>query len=273
MRVIRYIFIIIAAILVLYTSLNAEENSDFILGKKSFQDGFYEIAAKSFQKFLSENPANASALEARLLLGESCVYLNRFSDAMQELDAVISSDTKADSKDEAMYWKAEIYFRTRDFGKARELYKAILTEFPKSNYAAYIKYAYALSLYEEKKYQESMDKFSEFIAGYPKGELKEDSELKTGEILYRLKRYNESIERLSRFIQEAKDVKKIKLAYFYIGENYYYQNNYKNALAYFKKSLEMPSDATIDFYAIYDTAWSYMKLEMYEDAVREFGRL
>ena len=136
MRAIRYIFIIISAILVLYTSLNAEENSDFTLGKKSFQDGFYEIAAKSFQKFLSENPADTNVLEARLLMGESCVYLNRFSDAMQELDAVINSEIKTDSKDEAMYWKAEIYFKTRDFEKAREIYNVILTEFPKSNYTA-----------------------------------------------------------------------------------------------------------------------------------------
>ncbi|MCX5687267.1 MAG: hypothetical protein NTV71_01245, partial [Candidatus Omnitrophica bacterium] len=71
MRSIRYIYIIIFSILSLYTPLNAEENSDFILGKKSFQDGFYEIAAKSFKKFLSEKPSEADTLEARLLLGES----------------------------------------------------------------------------------------------------------------------------------------------------------------------------------------------------------
>jgi len=28
----------------------------------------------------------------------------------------------ADFKDEAMYWKSEIYFRTRDYEKAREIY-------------------------------------------------------------------------------------------------------------------------------------------------------
>jgi hypothetical protein len=66
MRSIKHIFITISAILVLYTSLNAEENSDFSLGKKSLQDGFYEIAAKSFEKFLSEKPGDADTLNARL---------------------------------------------------------------------------------------------------------------------------------------------------------------------------------------------------------------
>ena len=51
MRSIRYIFIIISAILIVGTGLkpvptNAEENSDFTLGRKSFQDGFYAVAAK-----------------------------------------------------------------------------------------------------------------------------------------------------------------------------------------------------------------------------------
>ncbi|MEK6732776.1 MAG: tetratricopeptide repeat protein, partial [Candidatus Omnitrophota bacterium] len=229
MRAIKYIFITISAILVLYTSLNAEENSDFSLGKKSFQDGFYEVAAKSLEKFLSEKPEGPDILDARLLLGESCVHLNRFSDAMAQLDSVINSEAKPDMKDEAAYWKSEIYFRTRDFEKARELYSAILDRSPSSNYAPYVKYAYAWSLYEEKKYQEALDKFSAFLSEYPKSELKEDSEVKIGEILYRLKKYDQSRDMLSKFVQETKDTKKAKLAYFYIGENYYYQGDYKNA--------------------------------------------
>ena len=88
---------------------------------------------------------------------------------------------------------------------------AILAEFPKSNYAPYIKYAYAWSLYEEKKYQESIDRLSVFISEYPASELKEDSELKIGEMLYRLKKYDESMEALSGLINSAKDVKKVKL--------------------------------------------------------------
>ena len=137
MRTIKYIFIIYLILVGTghcpVPTLNAEENSDFTLGKKSFQDGFYEIAAKSLQNFLSEKPIGADALEARLLLGESYVHLDRFSDAMQELDAVINSEINSDFKDEAIYWKSEIYFRARDFEKARGLYDTILTGFPKSN--------------------------------------------------------------------------------------------------------------------------------------------
>ena len=81
------------------------------------------------------------------------------------------------------------------------------------------------------------------------------------------------MDRLSKLVQETKDIKKEKLAYFYIGENYYYQDDYKNALDAFKKSLEITQDPDIDFYSIYDTAWSYMKLGQYEDAVKEFDRL
>jgi len=61
-----------------------------------------------------------------------------------------------------------------------------------------------LVLYEEKKYQESLDRFSAFASEFPDSELKEDSELKMGEMLSRLKRYDESRERLSRLIKETR---------------------------------------------------------------------
>ena len=66
-------------ILTLCTSIAAEPaGNDFTLAKKSFQDGFYEIAANSLEKFISENPQTPDILEAKLLLGESLVHVQRF---------------------------------------------------------------------------------------------------------------------------------------------------------------------------------------------------
>ena len=160
MRVIRAVYII-SSILVLSTALAAEplNSNDFILAKKSFEDGFYEIAARSFEKFISENPHDLGMLEAQLLLGESLVHLGRFNDATERIDAVINSEEAARFKDEAIYWKAEIYFRTRDYKKAKGLYNEILNDFASSRYAPYAEYSIARSLYEEKRYSEALDGF------------------------------------------------------------------------------------------------------------------
>ncbi|MBU1146901.1 MAG: tetratricopeptide repeat protein, partial [Candidatus Omnitrophica bacterium] len=163
MRNIGAIYITIGAILVLsLTPLLAQgmENNDFILAKKSFQDGFYEIAARSFEKFISDNPNNEGIIEARLLLGESFVHLERFNDAIKEFEVVLNSGISDLIKAEAIYWKAEIYFRTRDFGKARELYAKLLSDHPLSKYTPHAEYSTAWSLYEEKKYDQALDKFS-----------------------------------------------------------------------------------------------------------------
>ncbi len=139
MRIIAPIYTVIATILVLSCPLNAQpiDNNDFILAKKSFQDEFYEVAARTFEKFISENPHSPDIIEAQLLLGESFVHLERFNDAVGQLDVVIATEDSGSFKGEAVYWKAEIYFKTRDFEKARELYNRILTELASSKYALY----------------------------------------------------------------------------------------------------------------------------------------
>ena len=159
MKTIAAIYIIIGAILVTPLLAQGMENNDFILAKKSFQDGFYEIAARSFEKFISDNPSNEGIIEARLLLGEALVHLERFNDAIIELEVVLDSGISGLVKAEAIYWKAEIYFRTRDFEKARELYAKLLKDHPSSKYTPHAEYSTAWSLYEEKKYDQALSFF------------------------------------------------------------------------------------------------------------------
>ncbi len=188
MNLITNIFIILSFILTLGLPLLAEpvQNNDFIVARKSFQDGFYDIAAKSFQKFISQSPQDADVAEARLLLGESLVHLKRFNDAIKELDRVIGLEGVKGFKAEALYWKAEIYFKTKDFQRAKELYNKLIKDSPSSKYVSYAMYSLAWSLYEEKDYKKALEKFSLFLTKNPSGALKRDSRLKICEILYRL---------------------------------------------------------------------------------------
>lgn len=249
-------------------------NSDFTLAKKAFQDEFYDVAVKSFKRFLSEFPNDTNAVEAHLYLGEAYLHLNDSSNAIKEFDIVLSFSGSDEFKDDALYWKAEIYLRTKERDKARLVYNKLASDFPKSEYCPYVKYSLGQSYYEEGSFNEALDNFYECLSGNPPEDIKDECRLKTGEMLYRLKNYNKSQELLSKFVSEKKDAKKMSLAYFYIGEDYYYQADYKNAIRSYDSSLSLGvSGNDVDFYSIYGKAWSFVKLEKYEEAIREFESL
>jgi TolA-binding protein len=112
------------------------------------------------------------------------VHLDKYSDAIRELDVItMSVATTPDLMVEAVYWKGEVYFKARDFEKAREFYNKVLTGFPSSNYASFAAYSIAWSLYEEAKYKEALQGFSMFLSDYDPDELADEAELKIAEIL------------------------------------------------------------------------------------------
>ncbi|MFH1783194.1 MAG: tetratricopeptide repeat protein [Candidatus Omnitrophota bacterium] len=276
MRIVAAIYIVILSIFILQSPLTAEtltENSDFILAKKSFLDGFYEIAANSLEKFIKENPSDLSILDARLLLGESFVQIDKYNDAIMELDTVLRLTQDEDMKVEAAYWKAETYFRSKDFKTSKELYTSIITDHPESNYVEMSLYSIAWSLYEEGDYKGSLKEFESFLSKYPKSNRIGQVELKIGEILYRLKQYEASNSKLIELVSRLKDTGLLKKAHFFIAENYYYASLYKDAALYYKKALAFPPDPEIDIYAQYGNAWSLLKSGDHEASIIEFEKL
>ncbi len=62
-----------------FAQSDIDEAQDLYLAKRSFGDGFYEIALKHFQKYLQENP-ECDKGEVQVFIGRCFLKLNKFGE-------------------------------------------------------------------------------------------------------------------------------------------------------------------------------------------------
>ncbi|MDP8233520.1 MAG: tetratricopeptide repeat protein [Candidatus Saelkia tenebricola] len=103
----------------------AEEASDYISLKQSFEDGFYSLALNAGKGFIKRYPESSFKEDVYLIRGISFFNLQKHSQAVDAL-VVLKNSKNLRIKDQTYFYLAKLYRLGNQADKAIELYESLL---------------------------------------------------------------------------------------------------------------------------------------------------
>ena len=104
----------------LYAQAEVEDRQarQFILGKKAFNDQFYDVAITQIENYLRKYPAGRYVDEAHILLGQSYFYKKNYTKALHEFRTALDSADSEEFNSLALYWDGEVNYESADYAEA-----------------------------------------------------------------------------------------------------------------------------------------------------------
>jgi len=249
-----------------------QEESLFV-AQKAFDDGFYDVALNLLERFVQSYPNSGRIHDANLLMGQCYFHLSRFFEALKKFEDLIQGPAK-NNKDAGYYWAAEVHFRGNNFAKAAEYYKAIITGYPDSYYAASSYYSLGWCMFQEQKYKEALDYFRKMEEKFPKHSQTQEASFKILECLYNLKDYGGLRDSARGYLKAfSKDITKSAYLNFYIAESEYYLDNLQAAIEAYSRVISSTRDPKLESLSRLGTGWAYLKLKDYQKAQQAFDQI
>src|SRR5881396_1172643 len=115
----------------------AMEESDrlWTVGVRAFQDGLYPLAQRVLERLIERYPTDRRMPEATLLLGKTRFSQKSFPAALKAFRQAAGFSPVLGRPGEARFWEAETLFRLDRYAEARDGYDQLLTDAPSSPFA------------------------------------------------------------------------------------------------------------------------------------------
>lgn len=195
--------------------------------------------------------------EDRYQLAKRYLDKGNYSQAIAEFKKIIFDYPGSAIVDDAEFGLGEAYFYSKDYSLAVAEYGRLLSDFPQSEYADDAQYKIGLCYFHQSLPAEldqeytyrAIEEFQKFLDDYPHSELADKARgkifecraklakkaFKNGQLYLKLKDYTAALIYLREVLNEYEDTKWAAWAQFEIGEVYYRQERYGEALEAFLK--------------------------------------
>lgn len=246
----------------------------YILGVCYFNKGNYSSAVNMLGQTVREN--DALAQNAYLYLGQSYLKLKDKNNARMAFEAAATSSFDKQIKEAAMYNYALLIHETAfaGFGESVTIFEDFLNDFPNSPYADKVN-DYLVEVYlTTKNYEAALKSINKIKHPSTKIlEAKQDILFQLGTQAFANMKLDEAIDLFTQAIslgaynEEARND-----AYFWRGESYYREGEYRQAISDFRTYLNNTRQRNTDMYALahYNLGYSYFKLKDYGEALNRF---
>ncbi len=269
-KVLIFSFSLFIAATIFASSLRADEEEDFFVGRRAYQDGFYNVAERKLTDFLRSYPGSEWVDEARLLTAQCFYYQGKFNEALRHLDILFKKDKFPDA---ALYWMGEVYFQGKDFDNAIISYERLISKFPNSSLLPFGHYSRALSFYEKNEFEKAISFFAELKDKFPTHSTAEQAHFKISEALYNLGKLKESQTEFKAFIRRYSASEMLPPAHYHLGEIDYLQGDFAEAVKKFFLVYELSPQDELKLYTKKAIGQSYIRQGEYEKAKAIFTEL
>jgi TolA-binding protein len=248
------------------------EDAGFMVARKAFNDGFYDLAKDKVEAFLDLYPHTPYLYDAHLLLGRCFYNLNNPAKAVNEFNIILETPGGSTLEDEALYWMGEISFNEGDYNKALEYYQDIIKRFPSSRYVSYASYSKGWAYFELGFLEEAIDSFRDVSQKYPFDKIAMDSQFRIGECEYLMGRFPKASEELTAFMEKFPVSEKTLDSYYMSGETLFSLGRYKESVESLKRALAIAPKARWAGLARYRIARAYFLSGDYVNSSENFKR-
>ncbi len=204
----------------------------------------YNEAIKAFQKYIKNYPNSTRVDEAYIFLVNVFTTSKSYKDAIEAIDSIktLTPELKQ-AYQKVAYYRGIDLFNNLEFADAIKLFdKATKYRYDKE-FAASAVYWKAESYYRLKQYGNAIESFQTYIdepGSIGKSELS-DANYNIGYSYYKQKDYTNSNLWFRKFVtfKQKADTKKLNDAYNRIGDGYFMTRDFDNAVSYYDQSYKM----------------------------------
>ena len=171
----------------------------WLVGERSFADGFHPVARRALERFVSQYAKDPRLPEAVLLLGKARLKAGDVDAALEAFKRAQTLTPPPGRPQEARFWEGECLFRLKRFAEARTAYDDVVKNDAASPMAPEAVYGRAWSDMELKHPEVAVSGFGEFLQTWPDHALAASATLQQARILADEKKSAEAIALLQPF--------------------------------------------------------------------------
>jgi len=275
----------------------------YLLGQAYFRSGKYKEAEEVFNNLLFFFPGFELAFEVKYYNSLSLFRENKYEEAIVQLKDLISEAEIGDNrKEEAQYLLARCLLNLQEYSEAIENLESLKQFEVEDSLLEKASFDLALAYSRQGEKEKAILEFQEFVEKYPQSELINSAHFELGKDLYDLKKYKLALAELEKTSTDealyliGKSSKELgdqegeiaafeelrgkyprsnfsQEAYFRLGNYYYNQNRYKEAIEEFDKIIQFFPQSPLLSESCYWMGWSYFKLTDYKKAGEYFNKV
>jgi len=275
----------------------------YLLGQAYLRSGKYKEAEEVFNNLLFFFPGFELASEVKYYSGLSLFKENKYEEAIVQLKDLISeTEIEDERRKEAQYLLARCLLNLQEYSKAVENLESLKQFEVEDSLLEKVSFDLGLAYSRQDDKEKAILEFQEFIEKYPQSELIKAAYFELGKNLYDLKKYKLALSELKKASTEqalyliGKSSKELgdqegeitafeelrekypqsdfsQEAYFRLGNYYYNQKRYKEAIKEFEKIIQFFPQSPLLSEGYYWMGWSYFKLADHEKASEYFNKV
>lgn len=201
----------------------------------------------------------------------------RYNEAVAALVAVAEDAPAGPRAGEALFWAGEAAFQARDYGRADDLLRRLLRDYPDHRQADAARYVLAWTLFKRRDYAASARAFEQFLSAYTRSAESvpyyADALLRLGDSYYALRRFDEAIAVYNRVAGATPDRQGYDYALFQIGQAHAAAGRPAEAMAHYDRVLRDFPSSPIRPQARYARGFLLFNQGDYDGAIREYRQV
>ncbi len=275
----------------------------FWLGQSYLALEHYQEAEETFARLSSLYPDSPLVKEVKYLRSLSLFKLERYQEAIKILEELVAAEGEGRTKDEAHYLLARCWLNLAKYEQAiKNLEDLKYNHQTEASLLEKVIFDLGLAYSRKGDKEKAVLEFQEFIEKYPQSELINSAHFELGKALFNLKEYKLALSELkgistaealylrakaakelgnreaeisilSELQEKFPENKYSQEAYFKLGNYYYKQKQYKEAIEEFMKLSQYFPHSSLLTEGYYWVGWSHFKLANYPKAIEYFKKI
>ena len=246
------------------------------LGEVYFANGEYTSALQTFELAESMTSLDPEVkIQARFQKAWVQYSNQAYQQAQPLFESVARQNPNSPLAAEALFWSADSYFQTRNYGPAADQFAEFIRRFPSHEFIGAASYALAWSHFMAGDFERVIEPMTLFLQRYDPPPIAlfpydTDARLRLGDAYFALGRYEQAIEtyQIVYGAEPAGDY-----AMFQVANSLYRMGRLEDAVSEFKKLLRIYPFTFVREQALYNIGYIYLTAGQYEQAVTEFENL
>jgi len=268
-----------------------------------------ELAFQKYDQVL-KRLARLETPDTYYLKGRALFSMGRFQEAANYFDKLIKQNSRHPYAINAMFYKAESFFRAQNIPAADEAYRAFLKTYPRALLSPYARYKYAAVLLQEKQYREGLanlnallggDKqsisplmvkylmaemyiglnqfqaaselFREIVSNAPEEQILETCLLKYSWVLYKSRNYATAIQTANRYIENFSGSPRAISAYFVIANSQLFLGRFQEAIKIYRNMVTQFEYSNLVEIALLQVQINYARLKQFDQVISQTEKI
>jgi tetratricopeptide (TPR) repeat protein len=234
----------------------------------SKEDDFYKIDS-STKEYLKNNPQTKIKDRIYLYLANAYYKKNHFKEALSYYQQSLATTNNNDLRDLIYRGLGLTYLKQQKLSLAKRTIDKIVEDELRL-------FLQGLYYFDTNDYIQALETFSIYLDKYPQGKFLAQVYLKKADTLYEMGRINDSLSAYNAILKKFPESNLTNIknkAHYGLAWSYLKNNNFKKAIAEFRKTLEYSNDRAVKISSRIQIADTYQESNQYQKALDIYNEI